>query len=246
MRPAARPRAASAAPPPPRMEIAPLTREHAVEICTWWYAPPYDCYDMTGADPYCCRSRNPVSRCSGVGRPTDRVPLVRPGRSRARGGPTTITRSTPAAVCDPSWSGGGSAASHLGRPGVRPRATFAPPAFRVTVASFNALCFLRCRRVPRLPPRRSLRRREGRTEPPEVLVRPEIGMAGTGTGGLTERRSTGQPLTTLERRERRVGGIRDADAGGRASSSAASTGAVDDSPGARTGMPGGYGATSSD
>ena len=33
------------------MQVAPLTREHAVDICTWRYDPPYGCYDMTDADP---------------------------------------------------------------------------------------------------------------------------------------------------------------------------------------------------
>lgn len=33
------------------MRIAPLTLEHAADICTWQYASPYDCYDMTGAQP---------------------------------------------------------------------------------------------------------------------------------------------------------------------------------------------------
>lgn len=33
------------------MRIAPLRREHALDICTWRYPPPYDCYDMTDADP---------------------------------------------------------------------------------------------------------------------------------------------------------------------------------------------------
>jgi ribosomal-protein-alanine N-acetyltransferase len=33
------------------MRVAQLTREHAVDICTWRYAPPFDCYDMTAADP---------------------------------------------------------------------------------------------------------------------------------------------------------------------------------------------------
>lgn len=35
----------------PAMRIAPLRREHALDICTWRYPPPYDCYDMTDADP---------------------------------------------------------------------------------------------------------------------------------------------------------------------------------------------------
>ncbi|HXH81222.1 GNAT family N-acetyltransferase [Nocardioides sp.] len=33
------------------MRIAPLTREHALDICTWHYDAPYECYDMTGSDP---------------------------------------------------------------------------------------------------------------------------------------------------------------------------------------------------
>ena len=33
------------------MRIAPLTREQAEDICTWRYPAPYECYDMTDADP---------------------------------------------------------------------------------------------------------------------------------------------------------------------------------------------------
>ena len=33
------------------MQVAPLRREHALDICKWRYAPPYDCYDMTDSDP---------------------------------------------------------------------------------------------------------------------------------------------------------------------------------------------------
>ena len=33
------------------VEIAPLTRAHAEDIATWRYDPPYDVYDMVGADP---------------------------------------------------------------------------------------------------------------------------------------------------------------------------------------------------
>ena len=38
-------------PSPTSLRVVPLTRAHAVDICTWRYDPPYDCYDMTGADP---------------------------------------------------------------------------------------------------------------------------------------------------------------------------------------------------
>jgi [ribosomal protein S18]-alanine N-acetyltransferase len=33
------------------VEIVPMTAEYAADILTWRYAPPYDCYDMTEADP---------------------------------------------------------------------------------------------------------------------------------------------------------------------------------------------------
>ena len=33
------------------IRIAPLTRAYAQDIATWRYDPPYDVYDMAGADP---------------------------------------------------------------------------------------------------------------------------------------------------------------------------------------------------
>jgi [ribosomal protein S18]-alanine N-acetyltransferase len=33
------------------MQLVALTAEFAAEICTWRYPVPYDCYDMTSADP---------------------------------------------------------------------------------------------------------------------------------------------------------------------------------------------------
>jgi ribosomal-protein-alanine N-acetyltransferase len=33
------------------MRMRTLTGQFAAEICTWRYPAPYDCYDMTGADP---------------------------------------------------------------------------------------------------------------------------------------------------------------------------------------------------
>lgn len=35
----------------PAFRVVPLTREHATDLCTWAYPAPYDCYDMTDADP---------------------------------------------------------------------------------------------------------------------------------------------------------------------------------------------------
>ena len=36
---------------PGSIRIAPLTRAHAEDLATWHYDPPYDVYDLTGADP---------------------------------------------------------------------------------------------------------------------------------------------------------------------------------------------------
>lgn len=33
------------------MDLVPMTGAHAAEVVTWRYAAPYDCYDMTDADP---------------------------------------------------------------------------------------------------------------------------------------------------------------------------------------------------
>jgi ribosomal-protein-alanine N-acetyltransferase len=34
-----------------RIRLAPLLEQHAADICTWRYPSPYDCYDMTSAEP---------------------------------------------------------------------------------------------------------------------------------------------------------------------------------------------------
>ena len=33
------------------MQIVSVTAAYAADIVTWRYPPPYDCYDMTSADP---------------------------------------------------------------------------------------------------------------------------------------------------------------------------------------------------
>jgi ribosomal-protein-alanine N-acetyltransferase len=34
-----------------RVRIVPMTTAYAADIVTWSYPAPYDCYDMTSADP---------------------------------------------------------------------------------------------------------------------------------------------------------------------------------------------------
>ncbi|MFC4786473.1 GNAT family N-acetyltransferase [Nocardioides sp. MAHUQ-72] len=152
------------------LTIAPLTHEHAVDICTWSYPAPYDCYDMTGADP---------------------DTLLDPGtgfHALLAQGRLVGFRSFGADGRVPGWeyddraldTGGGLrpdlVGRGLGRAAVATglafgRARFAPPAFRVTVASFNARALrtvesLGFGRVGRFDAAR-----DGRSF--EVLVRPE-------------------------------------------------------------------------
>ena len=152
------------------MRVTPLTHEHAVDMCAWRYAPPYDCYDMTGADPGW---------------------LVRPeaGFHALLAGDQLIGfRSFGPDGQVPGWAyddealdtGGGLRPSlvgqGLGRQAVSAglafgRARFAPQAFRVTVATFNvralrvveSLGFQRVGRFDAASDGRSF----------EVLVRPE-------------------------------------------------------------------------
>ncbi|RYB92969.1 N-acetyltransferase [Nocardioides oleivorans] len=119
------------------LAIAPLSREHALDICAWRYDPPYSSYDMTGADPDWLL--DPASGFHAVLSGDELVGF----RSYGEDGRV------------PGWeyddraldTGGGLRPSLTGR-GLGPvavavglahgRAAFAPPAFRVTVASFNA------------------------------------------------------------------------------------------------------------
>ncbi|HEY1641220.1 MAG TPA: GNAT family protein [Streptosporangiaceae bacterium] len=126
------------------MQIVPMTAAYAADIVTWKYPEPYQCYDMTSADPGFL-----VSPQSGF-------------RALITGGALIGFRSFGA---DGQVPGGAYDAAALDTGGgLRPELTghglgraaiqagldfgereFAPPAFRVTVASFN----LRALRVVR-------------------------------------------------------------------------------------------------
>ncbi|MEP7022871.1 MAG: GNAT family N-acetyltransferase [Actinomycetota bacterium] len=124
------------------MLIVELTPAHADQIVTWRYPAPYDCYDMTGADPALLTSPG-----SGFYAVTDETGLIG-YRSfgldgRVPGGEYDDSALDTGGGLRPDLTGRG-----LGREAIQTgvdfgQRQFAPQAFRVTIASFN----LRAQRV---------------------------------------------------------------------------------------------------
>jgi ribosomal-protein-alanine N-acetyltransferase len=150
--------------------VEPLTLELAVEVCTWRYPAPYDCYDMTGSDAL--ELADPEGGFYGVLDGSDLVAF------RSFG----VDGQVPGWDYDDSAldTGGGLKPSLVGRGWGRDvvaaglafgRARFAPPAFRVTVASFNARALRTVESLGFVRTGRFNATRDGR--PFEVLVRPE-------------------------------------------------------------------------
>ena len=119
------------------MHVAPMTYEHARDICTWRYAPPYERYDMTGAEPGGLVQPEAGFRALLAGHrligfrsfgPDGQVPgWDYDDRALDTGGglhPTLVGQGLGAQAISAGLAFG--------------RAQFAPQAFRVTVATFNA------------------------------------------------------------------------------------------------------------
>lgn len=118
------------------MEVAPLTRADALDICQWRYDPPYECYDMTDADPdwllepeagfHALRAGDQLFGFRSFG-----------ADGHVPGGDYDDRALDTGGGLRPRLVGQG-----LGRHAIAAglafgRAHFAPEAFRVTVASFN-------------------------------------------------------------------------------------------------------------
>jgi [ribosomal protein S18]-alanine N-acetyltransferase len=118
------------------VQIVPMTATYAAEVVTWRYPAPYDCYDMTDADPAFLASPG-----SGFFALTDERGLIG-FRSFGPDG------QVPGGVYDDSAldTGGGLRPDLTGKGKGREaiqtgldfgRQQFAPVAFRVTIATFN-------------------------------------------------------------------------------------------------------------
>src|ERR1022692_4873841 len=98
------------------MLITGMAGGHAADIVTWRYPAPYDCYDMTAADPaFLADPASGTSRSRTKGGSSASGPSALTARSLAV--PTTRPLSTPAAGCARNSPGAGSAAEPPDRPG---------------------------------------------------------------------------------------------------------------------------------
>lgn len=162
-------------PDPGELRIAPLTRAHAEDLCTWRYPAPYDVYDLVDADPD--DLLDPAAGFHAV--------LAGPRRSELVG-----FRSFGPDGRVPGWAyddaaldtGGGlrpgltGQGRGLGRAAIAAglafgRERFEPAAFRVTVAACNARALRTVASLGFETVARFDAARDGR--PFEVLVKPE-------------------------------------------------------------------------
>lgn len=118
------------------VQIVPMTSGYATAIATWRYPAPYDCYDMTGADPGFL-----ASQASGYFALTDETGLIGfrsfGADGRVPGGEYDDSALDTGGGLRPDLTGKG-----IGREAIRTglefgRQLFRPRAFRVTIATFN-------------------------------------------------------------------------------------------------------------
>jgi [ribosomal protein S18]-alanine N-acetyltransferase len=152
------------------VQIMPMTDAYAADIVTWCYAAPYDCYDMTSADPSFI-----ASPASGYFALIDGRGLIGfrsfGADGRVPGGFYDSSALDTGGGLRPDLTGHG-----LGREAISTglafgRRRFAPEAFRVTVATFN----IRARRVIEAMGFRKVSdfRASADNQSYEILIRPE-------------------------------------------------------------------------
>jgi [ribosomal protein S18]-alanine N-acetyltransferase len=118
------------------MRIVPMSAPYAVAITAWRYPPPYDCYDMTGVDPDFLAS--PASGFFALLDGNELIGFRSFGQDgQVPGWDYDETALDTGGGLRPDLTGRG-----LGRQAIRTgldfgRSRFSPPAFRMTIATFN-------------------------------------------------------------------------------------------------------------
>ena len=118
------------------MRIVAMTTQYAVAMTAWRYPPPYDCYDMTGADPGFLA--HPANGFFALLDGDDLIGFRSFGTDgQVPGWDYDNTALDTGGGLRPDLTGIG-----LGRLAIQTgldfgRSQFCPPAFRVTIASFN-------------------------------------------------------------------------------------------------------------
>jgi ribosomal-protein-alanine N-acetyltransferase len=122
---------------PGSIHIAPLTRQHAEDISTWRYDPPYDLYDMVGVEPEDLLDPDVGYHAVLAG---DRLIGFRSfgPDGQVPGWDYDDSALDTGGGLRPELTGQGLGRSVISAGLEFGRARFAPAAFRVTVASFNA------------------------------------------------------------------------------------------------------------
>jgi [ribosomal protein S18]-alanine N-acetyltransferase len=147
-----------------------MTAGYAADIVTWRYPAPYDCYDMTGADP--AFLLDPASGYYALAGADGLLGFRSFGADgQVPGGEYDESALDTGGGLRPELTGRGLGRAAIGTGLEFGRQQFAPPAFRVTVATFN----LRAQRVVQAlgfqPAGRFAASTDGRSF--EILVRPE-------------------------------------------------------------------------
>lgn len=118
------------------MRIVPITADFAADIVTWRYPEPYDCYDMTGADP--AFLADPGSGFFALVNDGGLIGFRSFGADgQVPGWPYDASALDTGGGLRPELTGQGLGREAIGAGLEFGRERFAPPAFRVTVASFN-------------------------------------------------------------------------------------------------------------
>jgi len=147
-----------------------MTAAYATAIVTWRYLPPYDCYDMTSS-----RAAFIASPESGFYALTDGDELIGfrsfGADGQVPGGDYDDSALDTGGGLRPDLTGRGLGRAAIGTGLEFGRREFAPPAFRVTVASFNERALRVVSSLGFRPVARFAALTDGRSY--ELLIRPE-------------------------------------------------------------------------